>query len=152
MNRQKAILITILIAALLLFATGFMPAESDKCDCPKEDFAAHGASQTLIDKELSSSEKMPSAGPFGFAKTMTVCMAFDQTNKGYPVEMRLIAEGSVDGRTWFPLTLVGTNRAAETINGCLQVSPTRYVRVGWPPVANVAAPGPRVIASVQVSY
>ena len=95
---------------------------------------------------------MPGSGQLGFAKTMTVCMAFDQTNKGYPAELKLVAEGSLDGKFWFPLTIVGSGRNAETINGCLQVAPTRFVRVGWPPSANISSPGPHVTAWVQVSY
>ncbi len=138
---------------VLLFAGATSRAGADtKCDCTKDDPATHGAYQVLIDKELSSSERMPTAGPLGFAKTMTVCMFFDPTNKGYPVDVKLVVEGSIDGRTWFPAILAGRDTQAAVANGCVQVTPTRFVRVGWPPSANIVAPGPRVTAQVQVSY
>ena len=146
---KRALLFATVIAASLLL---FTAAGSDNCNCPKEDFAQHGAVQRVFDSELSSAQPVPTIGPLGFAKTMTVCMAFDQTNKGYPAELKLIAEGSMDGRSWFPLTVVGSGRPAETINGCLQVAPTRLVRVGWPPSANISAPGPHVTAWVQAAY
>ncbi len=150
MNRHAAVLCLMLAAATIVFATP--PAVGDsQCDCPKEDFATHGAAHVLVDKELTSLEHAASPS-LGFPKTMTVCMFFDPTNKGYPPEMKLLAEGSVDNRTWFPLTIAGSAARAEAVNACLQVSPTRYVRVGWPPAFNVASPGPRVVASVQVSY
>ena len=148
--RHKAVLAVLLFVSLL-FLAGFARYEGD-CNCPSEDFTKHGAAQLLIDKELSTGEKMPTAGPLPFAHSMTVCMGFDQTNKGYPTTMVLVAEGSTDGRNWFPLTLAGTKIPAETQNGCLQVTPTRFVRVGWPRVAEVQSPGPRVTASVQVAY
>ncbi len=154
-NSRKAIWFVVMFVVLVSAASTFSALSaqsSSKCDCPKDDPATHGAAQVLIDKELSTAERMPSAGPFGYPKSMTICMTYDQTNKGYTPDMKLIAEGSVDGRAWFPLTIVGTRLAAETVNGCLAVSPTRYVRVGWPQGANVVAPGPRVTAQVQVGY
>ena len=150
MRHCSFIVVAILV---LLFAGTMSRAGADtKCDCTKDDPATHGDYQMLIDKELSSSERMPTAGPMGFAKTMTVCMFFDPTNKSYPVDVKLVVEGSIDGRTWFPATLAGRDTQATTANGCLQVAPTRFVRVGWPPAANIVAPGPRVTAQVQVSY
>ena len=146
---KRALLFATVIAASFLL---FTAAASDNCNCPKEDFAQHGAAQRIFDAELSSAQPVPAIGPLGFAKAMTVCMAFDQTNKGYPAELKLTAEGSMDGRSWFPVTVVGSARPAETINGCLQVAPTRFVRVGWPPAANISAPGPHVTAWVQVAY
>src|SRR5262249_33866146 len=145
---KPALLIAVAIASVLLFTA----AAADKCDCPKEDFSQHGAVQRIFDSELSSAQAVPASGPLGFATTMTVCMASAQTNNGYPAELKLVAEGSMDGKFWFPLTIVGSGRPAETVNGCLQVAPTRFVRVGWPPSANISAPGPHVTAWVQVSY
>ena len=147
MNRRTAATLA-LLAVAVIFGTAAAP--SDTCTCP--DPAGKGSAVTLIDRELSSSEHTPSSPAFLFAKTMTVCMGFDQTNKGYAPEMRLVAEGSTDGRNWFPLTVAGTDHRAETASGCLQVAPTRYVRVGWPPSAVVPSPGPRVTASAQASY
>jgi hypothetical protein len=146
---------SIIGAPILIFVSLFAGTTSRagaQCDCPKDDPATHGAYHVLIDKELSSSERMPTAGPMGFAKTMTVCMFFDPTNKGYPVDLKLVVEGSIDGRTWFPAMLAGRETQAAVANGCVQVTPTRFVRVGWPPAANIVAPGPRVTAQVQVSY
>jgi hypothetical protein len=145
---KPALMLTLAVVSVLVFAA----AAADKCDCPKEDFSQHGAVQRIFDSELSSAQPVPTSGPLGFAKTMTICMAFDQSNKGYPAELKLVAEGSMDAKFWFPLTIVGSGRPAETINGCLQVAPTRFVRVGWPPAANISAPGPHVTAWVQVSY
>lgn len=153
MNSFKAVMAVALFAVLLAGAAALSGANADtKRDCPKDDPATHGAYQVLVDKELSSSDKMPSVGPLGFAKTMTVCMFFDPTNKGYPVDVKLVVEGSIDGRTWFPSALIGTDTQAAVANGCVQVAPTRFVRVGWPPAANMVAPGPHVTAQVQVSY
>ncbi len=145
-------IISVAILVLVLFARETLSGADANCSCPKDDPATHGAYQVLLDKELSSSERLPAAGPFGFAKAMTVCMYFDPTNKGYPVDLKLVVEGSIDGRTWFPSALIGTDTQAAVANGCVQVAPTRYVRVGWPPAANILAPGPRVTAQVQVSY
>jgi len=146
---KPALMIAVVLSPIFLFTAA---QAADKCECPKEDFAQHGAAQKIFDAELSSAQPVPTVGPLGFAKTMTICMAFDQTNKGYPAELKLVAEGSLDGKVWFPLTVVGSGRNAETINACLQVAPTRFVRVGWPPAANISAPGPHVTAWVQVSY
>ena len=147
---MKRIVLLASLAMLAIFATGFVSADDKKCDCP--DPSTHGAWKVIVDKELSTAEAIPTAGPFGFAKSMTVCMTYDQQNKGFAQNVYLNAEGSIDGRTWYPLTLPGTTTPAQTSNGCLQVSPTRFVRVGWGPLANVQAPGPRVTASVQVGY
>ncbi len=152
MKRSSFISAAILVFAIVLFAGTTLSGADPKCDCPKDDPGTHGAYQVLVDKELSSSERMPGAGPFGYAKTMSVCMFFDPTNKGYPVDVKLVVEGSIDGRMWFPSTLIGTDTQAAVANGCVQVTPTRFVRVGWPPAANIVAPGPRVTAQVQVSY
>lgn len=148
------------LSPLLLSAIAVMaltiPASADgadkTCDCPKDDPATHGLAVTLIDKELSSAERMPATGSLGFPKTVTVCMFYDPTNKGYPQDLKLVVEGSLDGRTWFPANLAGREVQASSANGCVQVAPTRFVRVGWPPAANVNSPGPHVTAQVQVSY
>jgi hypothetical protein len=95
---------------------------------------------------------MPTSEALGFPKALTVCMFFDQTNKGYPTDVKLVAEGSIDGRTWYPLTLAGSDTQASTTNGCLQVTPTRYVRAGWPPAANITSPGPHVTVQVEAAY
>ena len=144
---MKSTLIVASLALVFVFATGFA---ADKCDCP--DPSTHGAWKTIIDKELSTAEPIPTAGPFGFAKSMTVCMKYDQTNTSYPQNVSLQIEGSIDGRAWYVSTVAGTTTPAQLNNGCLSITPTRYVRVGWGPVANVQAPGPRVSASVQVGY
>ncbi len=151
MTRQKAVF-AVLALAVVLFATGFAFVHASDCDCPKEDFTKHGAWAVIVDKELSTAEAPPVAGPFGFAKSMTICMTYDPTNKGYAANANLFAEGSIDGRTWYPLTLAGTKTPLQGTNLCVGVSPTRYVRVGWGPTANVQSPGPRVTASVQVGY
>ena len=140
-------------AVTLFLLVPLFPADSDaKCDCPKDDPATHGRVETLVDKELSSAERPPSSSALGFAKTVTVCMFYDPTNKGYPQDLRLVVEGSIDGHIWFPAVVVGREDQASSANGCVQVAPTRFVRVGWPPAANVASPGPHVVAQVQVSY
>ena len=150
--RPHAVLSIAAAAALLLF-TSVLSADSDsKCDCPKDDPATHGQLATLIDKELSSAEKMPASPALGFPKTVTVCMFLDPTNKGYPQDLKLVVEGSLDGHNWYPATIAGRDAQATAANACVQIAPTRYVRVGWPPAANVPSPGPHVIAQVQVSY
>ncbi len=125
---------------------------AEKCDCPKDDPATHGRVQVLVNKELSSAEAIPTSNSLGYPKTLTVCMTYDQTNKGYPADVKLVVEGSLDGRSWFPSTLAGSDIRAESINGCLSVTPTQYVRVGWPPAANILSPGPRVTVQVQAGY
>lgn len=125
---------------------------SDNGDCPKDDPATHGRVETLIDKEFSSADRIPTSRDLGFPKAVTVCMFFDPTNKGYPQDMKLVVEGSLDGHVWFPATFSGRDLQASSANGCVQVAPTRYVRVGWPPAANILTPGPHVIAQVEVSY
>jgi hypothetical protein len=137
----------------ILFVTAIFPANADtRCDCPKDDPATHGAWQVLIDKEMSSAERVPSVGPLGFPKALTVCMYYDMSIRGYSQDMKLVVEGSIDGHTWFPAMIAGRDVQAATTNGCLSVSPTRYVRVGWAPAANVPAPGPRVTVQVQAAY
>jgi hypothetical protein len=140
-----------LIAALILMVT---PAAAQKsgCDCPKDDPATHGVWQVLVDKELSSVEKMPTSNSLGFPKVLTVCLNNGGNTQGYDPNLKMRVESSIDGRNWFPATLATTDQFAETTNGCLQITPTRFVRVGWPLSANVASPGPRVTASVQASY
>src|SRR5690242_7287477 len=142
----------VLLTAMAV-ATPASPAAADsKCDCPKDDPATHGLVVTLIDKELSSAERVPASGALGFPKTVTVCMSYHPTNKGYPQDLKLVVEGSVDGRNWFPANLAGRDVQASAANGCVQVAPTRFVRVGWPPAANINSPGPHVIAQIQASY
>jgi hypothetical protein len=140
------------LLAVLSSATLMGAAADSKCDCPKDDPAAHGRVQTLIDSELSSTERLPTSGNLGFPKTVTVCMYFDPTNKGYPQDLKLVVESSLDGRMWFPATTAGRDNQASSANGCVQVAPSRYVRVGWPPAAQVVSPGPHVVAQVEVSY
>jgi hypothetical protein len=140
------------VVFLLLVSPTLLGAADSKCDCPKDDPETHGRVQTLIDNELSSAERMPTSSALGFPKAVTVCMFFDPTNKGYPQELKLVVESSLDGRMWFPATTVGRDTQASSANGCLQIAPTRYVRVGWPPAANVPSPGPHVVAQVEVSY
>lgn len=142
-----------LLAAAALVVLFVLPASAaDKCDCPKDDPATHGRVEVLVDKELSSAERMPTSNALGFPKALTVCMFYDTTNKGYPTDVKLVAEGSLDGRTWYPLTLAGSDVQAAAVNACMQVTPTRYVRVGWPPAANINSPGPHVTAQVQAAY
>jgi hypothetical protein len=142
-----AIFFAVLISAALLSA-----GAADKCDCPKDDPATHGRFETLINKELSSADPMPTSTALGYPKVLTVCMNYDPTNKGYPQDIKLVVEGSLDGRFWFPLTLAGRDVQAAAMNACVQVAPARYVRVGWPPAANIASPGPRVAVQVQAGY
>ena len=97
-------LLTVVVLALIFVLPA---ATADKCDCPKDDPANHGQVQTLVDKELSSAERAPTSNDLKFPKALTVCMFYDTTNKGYPTDVKLVAEGSLDGRTWFPLTLAG---------------------------------------------
>jgi hypothetical protein len=151
MNRYARVSSAVTIL-LLLFTSASSAGADSKCDCPKDDPAAHGHFETLIDKELSSAEKMPASGQLGFPRTVTVCMFFDPTNKGYPQDLKLVVEGSIDGRNWYPASVVGRNDQAAAANACVEVAPTRFVRVGWPPAANILSPGPHVTAQVQVSY
>jgi len=149
---MKWFLLLVFAAVMALAAPSSTAAADSKCDCPKDDPATHGLVVTLVDKELSSAERMPASGSLGFPKTVTVCMFYDPTNKGYPQDLKLVVEGSVDGRNWFPANLAGRDVQASAANGCVQVAPTRFVRVGWPPAANINSPGPHVIAQVQASY
>jgi|GraSoiStandDraft_4_1057263.scaffolds.fasta_scaffold282108_1 hypothetical protein len=140
-------------ALVFVLLTTILTAEADtKCDCPKDDPATHGRVETLIDKELSSAERVPTSSSLGFPKSLTVCMFYDPTNKGYPQDLKLVVEGSIDGRAWYPASALGRDSQATSANGCVQVAPTRFVRVGWPPAANILSPGPHVTAQVQVSY
>ncbi|MFL6436964.1 MAG: hypothetical protein ACJ71Q_05245 [Terriglobales bacterium] len=142
------------VSTLLIFAvcSPLSAMDADKCDCPKDDPATHGRVEILLDKELSSTDRIPTSHDLGFPKAVTVCMFLDPTNKGYPQDMKLVVEGSPDGRFWFPAATSGRDTQASSANGCVQVSPTRYIRVGWPPGANILSPGPHVIAEVEVSY
>jgi hypothetical protein len=142
-----AVFFAVLIAAAVLSAQ----STSDKCTC-NFDPAKMGRSQTILDKEFSSSEKPAASFDLMFPKTLTVCMFFDPTDKGYPTDLRLMLDGSIDGRTWFPLTLSGSRTRAEGSNACLQVTPTRYVRAGWPAGSTIQSPGPKVTVQVQASY
>ena len=137
---------------VVLLSVSLMGASDSKCDCPKDDPETHGRALTLIDSELSSTEKLPTSGNLGFPKTVTVCMFFDPTNKGYPQDLKLVVESSLDGRMWFPATTAGRETQASSANGCVQIAPSRYVRVGWPSGAQVVSPGPHVVAQVEVSY
>jgi len=140
------------MALVVMLSATLMGAGDSKCDCPKDDPETHGRALTLVDSELSSTERIPNSGSLGFPKVVTVCMFFDPTNKGYPQDLRLVVEGSLDGRMWFPATAVGRDTQASSANGCIQIAPTRYVRVGWPPGSYVPSPGPHVVAQVEASY
>src|SRR5215469_18748577 len=140
------------VVLVFLLSATLMGAADNKCDCPKDDQETHGRVQTLIESELSTSERVPMSGALGFPKVVTVCMFYDPTNKGYPQDLKLVVEGSLDGRMWFPATAVGRDTQASSANGCIQIAPTRYVRVGWPPGSYVPSPGPHVVAQVQASY
>ena len=140
------------VACVLFLSVALNGAADSKCDCPKDDPETHGRALTLIDSELSSTEKLPTSGNLGFPKTVTVCMFFDPTNKGYPQDLKLAVESSLDGRMWFPATTAGRDTQASSANGCVQIAPSRYVRVGWPPGTQVLSPGPHVVAQVEVSY
>lgn len=140
------------VVVLVLLSSATSGAADSKCDCPKDDPETHGRVLTLIDSEFSSTERIPNSGSLGFPKVVTVCMFFDPTNKGYPQELKLVVESSLDGRIWFPATTAGRDTQASSANGCVQIPPTRYVRVGWPPAANVPSPGPHVVAQVEASY
>ncbi len=144
-----AILFVVLMAAVVLSAQS---SSGDKCDC-KFDPAKMGRSQTLIEnKELSSAAPPPTSFDLMFPKTLTVCMFFDQTDKGYPTDLRLQLEGSIDGRMYFPLMLAGSRTRAEGANTCLQVAPVRYVRASWPAGSTIPSPGPKTTIQVQASY
>ena len=143
-----AMMFLVLSAAAVLSAQ----SSSEKCTC-NFDPAKMGRSQNLIEnKELSSAAPPPTSLDLAFPKTLTVCMFFDQTDKGYPTDLRLQFEGSIDGRTWFPLTLSGTRTRAEGANTCLQVAPVRYVRANWPAGSTIPSPGPKTTIQVQASY
>jgi hypothetical protein len=143
-----AIMFAVLIAAVILSAQG----SSDKCTC-SFDPAKMGRSQNLIEnKELSSAAPPPTSFDLMFPKTLTVCVFFDQTDKGYPIDLRLQFDGSIDGRIWFPLTLSGSRTRAEGANTCLQVAPVRYVRASWPTGSTIPSPGPKTTIQVQASY
>ena len=147
----SAIFFAVLIAAVVLPQVVRGDSGSD-CKCPEFDVYKHGRSDTIIDKELSSSDRMPTSSDLVFPKTLTVCMFVDQTNKVYPNDLRLMFEGSLDGRNWYPLTLAGSSARVEGINGCVQATPTRYVRAGWGPGTTIGPPGPHVTIQVQASY
>lgn len=139
-----------LLALAIVFLFVIPASTTDKCDCP--DPATQGKVEILIDKELSSAERVPTSGDLHFPRALTVCMFYDTTNKGYPTDVKLVAEGSLDQRTWFPLTLAGRDVQASAQNACVQVTPVRYVRVGWPPAANINSPGPHVTVQIQAAY
>ncbi len=144
-----AIMFAVLIAAVVLSAQS---SSGEKCTC-NFDPVKMGRSQTLIDgRELSSTAPWPTSFDLMFPKTLTVCMFFDQTDKGYPTDMRLQFDGSIDGHTYFPLTLAGSRTRAEGSNQCLQVTPVRYVRASWPAGSTIPSPGPRTTIQVQASY
>ncbi|MGH9523511.1 MAG: hypothetical protein ACRD3E_13375, partial [Terriglobales bacterium] len=148
----SAIFFAVLIAAAVLPQVVRGSSSDSDCKCPEFDAHKHGRVETLIDKELSSSEKLPASGDLIYPKTLTVCMYIDQSNKVYPNDLRLMFEGSLDGRYWYPLTLAGTNTRVEGINGCVQATPARYVRTGWGPGTTIGPPGPHVTVQVQASY
>jgi hypothetical protein len=145
----SAIFFAVLVAVAVLPKAARGSSDDSKCEF---DVHKHGRMETLIDKELSASEKLPTSGDLVFPKTLTVCMFIDQSNKVYPTDLRLIFEGSLDGRNWYPLTLAGSNARLEGTNGCLQATPTRYVRAGWGPGSTIGPPGPHVTVQVQASY
>lgn len=146
---MAAIMFVVLIAAAVLSAQS---NSGDKCTC-NFDPAKMGRSQTLIEnKELSSSAPPPTSFDLMFPKTLTVCMFFDQTDKGYPTDLRLQFDGSIDGRTFFPLMLAGSRNRAEGANQCFQVAPVRYVRASWPAGSTIPSPGPKTTIQVQASY
>lgn len=147
----RLLLIGSALTAVLVTAS-MAQKSSGSCDCPKDDPATHGRYETLIDKEMSSAQPPATSRDLGYAKSLTVCIFFDPTDKGYPTDLRLQVEGSIDGRMWFPTMLAGTRTRAEGTNGCLQVTPTRYVRVGWPQGSQIQSPGPRVTVQVQAGY
>jgi len=145
----SAIMFAILIGAAVLSAQS---SSGEKCTC-NFDPTKMGRSQTLIEgKELSSAAPAPTSFDLMFPKTLTVCMFFDQTDKGYPTDLRLQLDGCVDGSTYFPLSLAGTRTRAEGANQCLQVAPVRYVRASWPAGSTIPSPGPRTTIQVQASY
>lgn len=144
-----AIFLTVLIAAAVLNAQS---SSGEKCTCTF-DPAKMGRSQTLVEgKELSSAAPPPTSFDLMFPKTLTVCIFFDQTDKGYPTDLRLQLEGSIDGRMYFPLALAGSRTRAEGANQCLQVTPVRYVRASWPAGSTIPSPGPKTTIQVQASY
>jgi hypothetical protein len=139
----------VLIAAVVLSAQS---SSEKQCTC-NFDPAKMGRAQTLIEgRELSSAAPAPTSSDLMYPKTLTVCMFFDQTDKGYPTDLRLQFDGSVDGRNWFPLTLAGSRTRAEGASTCLQVAPVRYVRASWPAGSTIPSPGPKTTIQVQASY
>ena len=144
--------LTGLLLVAIVTAAVAQKSSGGSCDCPKDDPATHGRFETLIDKEMSSSQAPATSRDLGFAKALTVCVFFDPTDKGYPTDLKLQVEGSIDGRTWFPSMLAGTRTRAEGANGCFEVTPTRFVRVGWPQGSQIPSPGPRVTVQVQAGY
>lgn len=143
-----AIMFAVLIGAAVLSAQ----SGSDKCDC-KFDPAKMGRSQTLIENREFSTQTPPlTSFDFMFPKTLTVCVFFDQTDKGYPTDLRVQFDGSIDGRTFFPLSLAGSRNRAEGANQCMQVTAVRYVRASWPAGSTIASPGPKTTIQIQASY
>ena len=147
----SAIFFAVLLAAAVLPKVVRGSSNSD-CNCPDFDAYKRGKVETLIDKELSSSERMPASSDLIYPKVLTVCMFIDQSNKVYPSDLRLMFEGSLDGRNWYPLTMAGSYSRVEGMNGCVQVTPTRYVRAGWGPGTTIGPPGPHITVRVQASY
>ena len=144
-------LFIVLIAGVSWNAAGAQ-SSSESCTC-KFDPSKMGRSHTLIENHELSSAAAPVMSPdLLFPKTLTVCIFFDQTDKGYPTDLRLELEGSIDGRLWFPLTLSASRARAEGANTCLQVAPVRYVRAGWPAGSTIPSPGPKTTVQVQASY
>jgi hypothetical protein len=58
---RSALMVAVALGSVLLFSAA---DASDKCDCPKEDFAQHGAVQRIFDSELSSAQPVPTVGPW----------------------------------------------------------------------------------------
>jgi len=153
---RRLLTVSAIVVAALAIAVYLPPivrgSSGSDCNCPDFDPHKHGRTETLIDKELSSSEKLPTSGDLVFPRTLTVCMFIDQSNKVYPTDLRLVFEGSLDGRNWYPLMLASGTARVEGTNGCVQATPTRYVRTGWGPGTTIGPPGPRVLVQVQASF
>lgn len=153
---RRLLTISAVFFAVLIVVAVFSPrtarGASDSCNCTF-DPAKMGRTQTLIEnKEFGSASALPTSADLLFPKTLTVCVFFDPTDKGYPTDLRIQLDGSIDGHNYFPLTLAGSRNRAEGSNQCLQVAPVRYVRASWPSGSNILSPGPRTTIQVQASY
>ena len=152
MKNYAAMAVAVLALMLVVLALGGTARVQASSEEDNYNPTKHGMSQLLIDKELSSADRLPTSESMNFPKAVTVCLYNGGNALGYDPNVKLRVESSIDRVHWFPATVAGTERLAEATNACIEITPTRYIRVGWPLSANVPSPGPKVTAMVEASY